>query len=139
MGVIQQTISRKFSNTVRHLYLYKALFNITTVVFTNSSAVKQYCKKYEVHTLPVVETNKYGLPKIKHLLLKARESYPASQYLYINSDILINPFIFRIAELLDGFFDHNSNVGFVVPLSCSTYSHQVCIPHHLFQLSTFHH
>ena len=61
-----------------------------------------------MHSHPVVQTNEYGLPKIKYMLMKARQMYPASIFIYINSDILINPYIFPIAEYLDDFFGNST-------------------------------
>ena len=78
---------------------------MTIVIFSNSSAIIRYAKKYNIHILPVTKANVYGLPILKWMLLEARLLFPSDLIVYINSDILINPFIFDVANHVASYFD----------------------------------
>ena len=51
-------------------------------------------------TEPIQEVNPYGMPILRSMLLYIQEHYDVDQYIYINSDILLNPEVFLIAEAI---------------------------------------
>ena len=90
------------------MHLYHETFRVNTVVFTNSSVIAQFAKRKGLNVQPVFHSNSYGFPELRWLLIRARELYPANQYIFINSDILINPFLFHMAYQLDAMLKKTS-------------------------------
>ena len=86
------------------LQLYQKTYHIKTVVFSNSPLIINYVKQIGLFTLPVPKRNVYRVPFLKWLLISARRSFPSKQYIFINSDILINPFIFEVSSQLHSQF-----------------------------------
>lgn len=96
------------------LQLYKNVYHIHSVVFSDSPCIIKYAKQLGSFVLPVTKRNKYGLPILKWLLIAARDSFPSRQIIFINSDILINPFIFEVSHRLHSQFN-GSNVESLLP------------------------
>ena len=99
----------KLNNTMNHLSFYAKHFNIRPVIMTNSSVISQLARSLHFSFIPQTEVNKYGLPTVRSLLIEARRLYKAKQYIYINSDILLNPGIFSVSKYFDDLF-HSKNV-----------------------------
>ena len=102
------------------LSLYAKQFNIRPVIMTDSKVIYQLAQSLHFSFIPQTEVNKYGMPIIRSILIETRRLYKAKQYIYINSDILLNPGIFSVSILLNPgifsvskYFDdyfHNENV-----------------------------
>lgn len=82
------------------LKLYKEVYHIKSVVFSNSPSIIHYVEQLGLRTLPITKRNKFGIPILKWMLLATRDSFPSKQIVFINSDILINPFLFEVAHRL---------------------------------------
>ena len=96
------------------LQLYKKTYQVKTVVFTDSPSIVTYVKNLGLFTLPVPKRNSYGIPVLKWMLISARSTFPSKQYIFINSDILINPFIFHYVMSASNFMISDS-VEFPTP------------------------
>ena len=128
------------------LQLYKKVYHVHSVVFSDSPCVVKYAKQLGSSVLPVTKRNKYGLPILKWLLITARDSFPSKQIIFINSDILISPFIFEVSHQFHSHFN-GSNVESLLPpsflvLACfQRIQHNGCTPAGLFfcvSLCRFH-
>lgn len=80
-------------------YYYRK-FGIRSVVLTESTEVVKRCTELNILTEPIQEVNPYGMPILRSMLLYIQEHYDVDQYIYINSDILLNPEVFLIAEAI---------------------------------------
>ena len=67
---------------------------IKSIVFTSNNRVISYCEKKNIDTEPLLHVNKYGMPILRNMIETARNDYPSDFVIYINSDILINPYLF---------------------------------------------
>ena len=67
---------------------------IKSIVFTSNKDVINYCEKWNINTKPLLHVNKYGMPILHNMIETARNDYPSDFVIYINSDILINPYLF---------------------------------------------
>ena len=94
---------------MRVLSLYKAQFNVRSVLFTKSELVRRTATSYNIDVLPEAETNEYGMPYINSMLITARDTFHFQQLIYINADIIINPGTFSLAAFFDEYFE-NQNV-----------------------------
>ena len=74
--------------------IFSKEFGIKSIVFTNNYRAKLYCKKNNIVTEPLLHVNKYGMPILRNMIETARNDYPSDFVVYINSDILINPYLF---------------------------------------------
>ena len=88
---------------------YKKVYHINCVIFSDSPCIIKYAKQLGFSVLPITKRNNFGLPILKWLLIAARDSFPSKQIIYINSDILINPFVFEMSHRLHTQFN-GSNV-----------------------------
>ena len=68
---------------------------MTPLVFTDSEEVGRVCDAFGIIHLAIPLNNKFGLPYFPNMLQHAKETYPSEFYIYTNSDILLNPTIFR--------------------------------------------
>ena len=82
------------------LGLYKRVYKIKVVVFSNSPCIVNHAKRFGFSVLPIEKRNSYGIPILKWMLIRARGSFPSRQVIFINSDILINPFVFEVSHRL---------------------------------------
>ena len=89
--------------------LYAKQFNIRPVIMTDSKVIYQLAQSLHFSFIPQTEVNQYGMPIIRSILIETRRLYKAKQYIYINSDILLNPGIFSVSKYFDDYF-HNENV-----------------------------
>ena len=94
------------------LKLYKKIYHIKSVVFSDSAIVTNYVKQMGFSVMPIMKRNKYGIPVLKWILIAARDLYPSKQIMYINSDILINPFIFELAYYLHNLYNETNVESF---------------------------
>lgn len=85
----------------------------------------RYARKYNIYTLQVTKVNAYGLPILKWMLIEARLLFPRDLIIYINSDIIINPFIFDMAAHVASYFYDEDAVFSLNSLMFSTYSLQL--------------
>ena len=118
-------ISAKFNNTIQLLALYKRSKGIDSVIFTDSPQIAAFVNEMGLLSMPISHKNEFGLPVLKHLLLDAKRAYDAEYYIYINSDILINPYIFHFTE----FAKHRTRtkaVAVAESLNCSTCWRRMC-------------
>ena len=49
-----------------------------------------------ITTVKEIEVNEYGMPVLKAMIEQTRQIYDSDYVIYINSDILLNPNIFRV-------------------------------------------
>lgn len=91
-------MSKKLSNTLHSLHFFYVWFGVVPLVFTNDESVKFACKKLSIRTEPIPEVNPFGLPFFKSLMIAARKLLAARLYMYINSDILVNPSVILAAD-----------------------------------------
>ena len=54
----------------------------------------------DLFTEPIQEVNPYGMPILKSMLLYVQDHYNADHYVYINSDIILHPKVFLLAEAI---------------------------------------
>ena len=94
-------MSSTLQNTMKLLCLYAKEFNIRPVIMTDSDVILRFATSLDFSILRQTEVNKYGLPILRSLLLEARRWFKAKQYIYINSDILLNPGIFCVSKYFD--------------------------------------
>ena len=97
-------MSKKLKNTFYSLYFYRMAFNISVVVYTNTPTVSRYARRLGFHQREIIHVNQYGLPILKWILLDAQMNYNAQQLMYINSDILINPDLFKVSQTMNELF-----------------------------------
>lgn len=88
-------LTKIVKNTIYQLKLFRQAYGIHSIVFSQSPAILEYCKQVGVLTLPVTHTNEYGMPTLRSMIEIARRQFSSEYVVYINSDILINPNIFR--------------------------------------------
>ena len=93
-------MTKKFENVLSSLQFFKEEYGVLSIVFSNSSSVQKICHQKGILTNPLQEVNPYGLPILKSMLLFVKNHYPGYSYMYINSDILLNPEVFLIAEAI---------------------------------------
>lgn len=94
-------MSKKLKNTFYSLFFYQMAFNISVVVYTNTPTVSRYARRLGFYQREIIHVNQYGLPILKWILLDAQMNYNAQQLMYINSDILINPDLFKISQTMN--------------------------------------
>lgn len=95
------------------LQLYREVYHIHSVIFSKSPCIIEYVKQMGFSALPITKRNKYGLPILKWMLIAARDSFPSRQIIYINSDILINPFVFEVSHRLHSQFNGSDVVSLI--------------------------
>ena len=93
--------------------LYKEVYHIKSVVFSNSPSIIHYVERLGLCTLPITKRNKFGIPILKWMLIAARDSFPSRQIIYINSDILISPFVFEVSHRLHSQFNGSDVVSLI--------------------------
>lgn len=71
------------------------------IVFTESKAVADYCKSLGITSMEIIHTNKFGLPIFPDMITAARQYIQRDFYMYINSDILMNPLIIATINQLN--------------------------------------
>lgn len=118
-------ISAKFSNTIQLLSLYKRSKGVDSVIFTDSPRIASFVNEMGLLSMPISHKNEFGLPVLKHLLLDAKRAYDAKYYIYINSDILINPYIFHFTEFAKP-RARTKAVAVADSLNCSTCWRRMC-------------
>ena len=94
---------------------------MSIVVFSNSETVIRYVKRYNVNTLPITKANAYGMPILKWMLLEIRSLFDCSQIIYVNSDILINPYVFDTAYRVSSIINEREVAGYIYCIIHSTY------------------
>ena len=109
------------------LSLYAREFNIRPVIMTDSEVILSFATSLHFSILPQAEVNKYGLPILRSLMIETRRLFQAKQYIYINSDILLNPGIFSVCQYFDEYLN-GSNVC-VNELFDVVSSGQQCLQH----------
>ena len=109
------------------LSLYARELNIRPVIMTDSEVILRVATSLHFSILPHAEVNKYGLPILRSLMIETRRLFQAKQYIYINSDILLNPGIFSVCQYFDEYLN-GSNVC-VNELFDVVSSGQQCLQH----------
>ena len=109
------------------LSLYARELNIRPVIMTDSEVILRVATSLHFSILPQAEVNKYGLPILGSLMIETRRLFQAKQYIYINSDILLNPGIFSVCQYFDEYLN-GSNVC-VNELFDVVSSGQQCLQH----------
>ena len=74
--------------------IFSKEFGIKSIVFTSNNDVITYCKKNNIETEPLRYVNIYGMPVLRSMVETARKKHKSDFVVYINSDILINPYLF---------------------------------------------
>ena len=118
-------MSLTLQNTMKLLSLYAREFNIRPVIMTDSEVILRVATSLHFSILPHAEVNKYGLPILRSLMIETRRLFQAKQYIYINSDILLNPGIFSVCKYFDEYLN-GSNVGVNEPFDVVS-SSQYCL------------
>ena len=70
------------------LAMYRRLYGINVVVFTNDTNTIQVSKEFGFIDHRIIHYNEYGLPYLKYLFLDAMTVSKTRLYTYINADIL---------------------------------------------------
>ena len=122
-----QRVSPTLQNTMNLLSLYARELNIRPVIMTDSEVILRVATSLHFSILPQAEVNKYGLPILRSLMIETRRLFQAKQYIYINSDILLNPGIFSVCQYFDEYLN-GSNVC-VNELFDVVSSGQQCLQH----------
>ena len=79
---------------------FQESFGVKAVIFTDTPEVSDYCKSLNVTTLNVPLKNKYKLPVFPAMLRHLIKTFHYDFYIYVNSDILLNPHVFLALETL---------------------------------------
>lgn len=69
-------------------------------MYTNNTDVEAACDLLHITTAKVIDVNPYGIPFIAKMLTAAKKRFSTLFYVYVNSDILLNPLIFPLADKL---------------------------------------
>ena len=93
-------MTKKFENVLSSLQFFKEEYGVLSIVFSNSSSVQKICHQKGILTNRLQEVNPYGLPILKSMLLFVKKHYPGYSYMYINSDILVNPNVLVLSHYL---------------------------------------
>ena len=80
------------------LAMYRRLYGINVVVFTNDTNTIQVSKEFGFIDHRIIHYNEYGLPYLKYLFLDAMTVSKTRLYTYINADIFVNINILQAAE-----------------------------------------
>ena len=78
--------------------MYRRLYGINVVVFTNDTNTIQVSKEFGFIDHRIIHHNEYGLPYLKYLFLDAMAVSKTRLYTYINADIFVNIKILQAAE-----------------------------------------
>lgn len=84
-----------FYNVLRSIQLLQNQTSFKAIVFTNSSWVVNATRRHHVFAQDIIPRNEFGMPLIREMLLFAKRKYSADYYGYTNSDILLNPGLFK--------------------------------------------
>ena len=87
-------------NTIKQLSLFSSTLSLISIIFTDNNEIISLCQNYNIITLPIPNVNKYNIPIFKDLMITARQYVNASQYMYINADILCTPEVIFTARSL---------------------------------------
>ena len=93
-----QNIEFYQKNTLDLFSWYEKQYSFKTVVFTNSSCYMSYASSLHMETSSEYQTNKYGLPILKSMLITVRNRYSYDYIGYLNNDILVHPGIFDVLD-----------------------------------------
>lgn len=78
------------------LSLYQKAFSFKGILFTDSPSLIQYAQMCNITVMTNVSRNKYRMPFFNSMMMRALNTYNASFYGYLNSDILVNPRVFSL-------------------------------------------
>lgn len=77
------------------------------LVYTETNQIIEYCASIGVDTSIIPKKNEYNIPILKDMVLTARQRYNCEYVIYINSDILINPNVFKSIYYLESILGRN--------------------------------
>ena len=77
------------------------------LVFTETSEIEDYCSAHGIDYLKVSRKNEYNMPTLKDMVIDAQHRYKCDYVIYINSDILINPNLFKSIYYLESLIGRN--------------------------------
>ena len=77
------------------------------MVFTETSEIEDYCYTHGIDYLKVSRKNEYNMPILKDMVIIAQKRYKCDYVIYINSDILINPNLFKSIYYLESLLGRN--------------------------------
>ena len=80
------------------LAMYRRLYGINVVVFTNDSFTMKVVREFGFIHHRIIHYNEYGLPFLKYLFIDAMKVSQTRIYTYINADIFVNIKILQAAE-----------------------------------------
>ena len=80
------------------LAMYRRLYGINVVVFTNDTFTMRVAKEFGFIEERIIHHNEYGLPFLKYLFLDAMKVSHTRLYTYINADIFVHNKILQAAE-----------------------------------------
>lgn len=86
---------------LRYFHSYR---HIDTIVFTNTTETIELCNTMNISTLRITGYNKFGIPILSSMLESVRRLYQSDYFIYINSDILLNPKLFTVLNTVKGYF-----------------------------------
>lgn len=78
------------------LSLYQRAFSFKGVVFTDSPSLKRFAEIYNLTVMTDVARNEYRMPYFNSMMMRVFNTYNASFYGFLNSDILMNPRVFSL-------------------------------------------
>ena len=97
INCIQGETCKKYT-VLTLLAMYRRLYGINVVVFTNDTNTIQVSKEFGFIDHRIIHYNEYGLPYLKYLFLDAMTVSKTRLYTYINADIFVNIKILQAAE-----------------------------------------
>ena len=98
-------------NHIRMLSLFQRLYRFRGIVYTNSPNLVGFAKRYHVLTISHYGTNPFRMPLVRDMFLRAKATFSASYYGYINSDILLSPNIMEAITVAA----YNAQLGLISP------------------------
>lgn len=93
------------------LSLFQRLYRFRGIVYTNSPNLVGFAKRYHVLTISHYGTNPFRMPLVRDMFLRAKATFSASYYGYINSDILLSPNIMEAITVAA----YNAQLGLISP------------------------
>lgn len=93
-------MNRELKNTLMMMHLYQQHYSFKGVVFSTSSTIINYCNQHNITVITTFKRNQFNLPLMNSLFTEMVNRVNASFYGYINSDILLNPGIFKLLHVI---------------------------------------
>ena len=93
------------------LDMYRRLYGINVVVFTNDTNTMRVSRGFGFTDQRIIHYNEYGLPFLKYLFLDAMKVSKTKLYTYINADIFVN---IKILQAAEAYYHYRNDNVFIV-------------------------